>query len=168
MVKIERELRDWRTKLEEDLAKLEEEHQHLLAKISKVRPQIEAIDQLLPSNQHGVSPPKTPSSTSSESVTPAHNYWPVILETLVELGDSARSEQVLDRVGQKLERVLTAADREMLPSGVDVRWRNRAAWQRYHMVRQGLLKSDSPRGVWEIAESGKRWLEEIRKRAASK
>jgi hypothetical protein len=27
------------------------------------------------------------------------------------------------------------------------------------MVNQGLLRSDSPRGVWEITEAGKKFLE---------
>uniref|UniRef100_A0A7C3EZC1 Restriction system protein Mrr-like N-terminal domain-containing protein n=1 Tax=candidate division WOR-3 bacterium TaxID=2052148 RepID=A0A7C3EZC1_UNCW3 len=36
-----------------------------------------------------------------------------------------------------------------------IRWRNAAQWARYNMVKQGWLKSNSPRGVWEITEAGR-------------
>ena len=40
-----------------------------------------------------------------------------------------------------------------------VRWRNTAQWCRNTMVNEGLLKGDSPHGVWEITAAGKRALE---------
>lgn len=33
-------------------------------------------------------------------------------------------------------------------------------WERYRMVREGLLKQESPRGVWEITEQGHIYLQE--------
>ncbi|MEM7820360.1 MAG: winged helix-turn-helix domain-containing protein, partial [Candidatus Aenigmatarchaeota archaeon] len=33
-----------------------------------------------------------------------------------------------------------------------------AQWARNAMVKEGLLASDSPRGVWEITAVGRRWL----------
>jgi len=33
----------------------------------------------------------------------------------------------------------------------EVHWRNRAQWYRNTLLREGLLKSDSPRGIWEIS-----------------
>jgi restriction endonuclease Mrr len=62
--------------------------------------------------------------------------------------------EVLDLVLEKVKGRLTDADREKLPSGTDVRWRNTAAWERFKMVEDGLLKSDSPRGTWELTEAG--------------
>jgi restriction system protein len=38
------------------------------------------------------------------------------------------------------------------------RWRNAAQWARNSMVNEGLLKKDSPRGVWEISDKGKQYL----------
>jgi hypothetical protein len=46
----------------------------------------------------------------------------------------------------------------MLPSGVEVRWKNRVAWQRENMKRLGLLRGDSPQGIWEVTETGRQWL----------
>ena len=48
-----------------------------------------------------------------------------------------------------------------LASGPDnLRWRNAAQWARHSMVKDGLLKDDSPRGVWEIADKGRTVLAE--------
>lgn len=89
--------------------------------------------------------------------SPTHVYWPAILSTLVNLGGRARSETVTDEVGKLLKTTLKPNDYERLPSGV-VRWRNRVAWQRLNMINEGLLRSGSPRGIWEITENGRAWL----------
>jgi len=34
-----------------------------------------------------------------------------------------------------------------------------ASFERYEMVRDGLIAPDSPRGVWEITEKGRKILE---------
>lgn len=81
-------------------------------------------------------------------------YRGPILVALRELGGSGSMADVLDRVFEKVEDRLTEADRERLPSGTDVRWRNTAAWERYQMVEEGLLRPDSPRGTWELTEAG--------------
>ncbi len=171
MPAMEKELKIWKANLETEFANLHLEHQKLLVKMARIREQIEAIDRLLPGSQerHPASwTPKMAPGSPEESFTPVHSYWPVILQSLVDFGGSARSELVLEKVGQRMDHILTAGDREKLPSGIDVRWKNRAAWQRYNMVRQGLLKNDSPRGTWEISEQGKRWLEETNKQVIQK
>lgn len=163
-LQLERDLRALKSKLQVELAALEQEHEQRLKKIVILRQQIDAVDLLLPDGQGQPPAKRLDVPTDEETFTPVHTYWPVILESLVEFGGAARGEQIIDRVGEKLDSTFTVADREMLPSGVDVRWRNRAAWQRYNMVRQGLMKSGSPRGIWEITDLGKRWLEEVKKR----
>ena len=32
-------------------------------------------------------------------------------------------------------------------------------WRRFNLVKMGLLKDDSPRGIWEISDAGRRALE---------
>lgn len=82
-----------------------------------------------------------------------------ILETLVELGRSAPIGEVLKRVGAKMKSVLNQYDREPLPSDPrSVRWKNTAQWCRNTLVQEGLMKSDSPHGIWEISEAGRKWL----------
>jgi hypothetical protein len=82
-------------------------------------------------------------------------YRGPILSSLKELGGKGSMSEVLDVVYAKVKQKLTDADHEMLPSGTDFRWRNTAAWERFKMVQDGLLKPDSPRGTWELTDAGK-------------
>jgi len=93
------------------------------------------------------------------SRTPEKAYYQPILEVLNELGGSARVNDVLVKVEQLMNGALTPIDYEPLPSNPEMlRWRNKAQWARNSMAREGLLKSDSPRGIWEISEEGRNEL----------
>lgn len=83
--------------------------------------------------------------------TPQGQYRRLILEALYELGGSGRVSDVLASVEKKV--TLTQRDKESLRSG-DVRWQNSCQWERFVLVQQGLLKSDSPRGLWELTGVG--------------
>ena len=83
--------------------------------------------------------------------TPQQAYRQPILEALNELGGSGPVDHVLEMVEKKMKPVLNEVDYQKLPSGVDIRWRNAAMWERFNLVKDGLLKSGSPTGVWELA-----------------
>lgn len=92
--------------------------------------------------------------------TPEDAFRVPILESLVELGGSAPIADVLDRVEAKMRNRLNTYDHSPLPSDpTQTRWRNTAQWARHTMVQEGLLSPNSPRGIWEITETGRRWLE---------
>ena len=76
------------------------------------------------------------------------------------MGGRGRIQQVLERVEELMRGALKEVDYELVPSGRDVRWRNTAEWCRAEMVREGLLASGSPVGIWEITEKGKQYLRE--------
>jgi len=86
-------------------------------------------------------------------------YQGPVLQALVDLGGRAETSDALDRVHELMAAVLTPADHERVLSG-RVRWKSTAAWVRFRLVKEGLLADDSPYGVWEITEEGRRWLEE--------
>lgn len=91
--------------------------------------------------------------------TPETAFQQPILKALLELGGSARIGNVLTKVEQSMKGTLKQIDYEPLPSTPDQpRWRNTAQWERNTMVRKGLLKSNSPHGVWEISEEGRKVL----------
>ena len=91
--------------------------------------------------------------------TPENVFRIPILQSLVELGGSAPMSEVLDRVEQKLKHRLNQYDLQPLPSDPSlIRWRNTAQWTRNTLVDEGLLSSDSPRGIWEITDAGRRYL----------
>lgn len=91
--------------------------------------------------------------------TPDREFRIPILRSLVDLGGSAPMSKVLDRVGEIMKHRLNEFDQMTLPSDPrQIRWRNTAQWERFAMVREGLLASDSPRGIWEITPAGRRLL----------
>ncbi len=84
-----------------------------------------------------------------------------ILEALVELGGRAPIQEVLALVERKLADRLTKEDYEPLPSLPDTpRWRHKAQVCRARLVKRGLMRGDSPLGIWEISEAGRQWLAE--------
>ncbi|MCK6483457.1 MAG: hypothetical protein HUU22_14070 [Phycisphaerae bacterium] len=88
--------------------------------------------------------------------TPESAYYQPILKVLEEMGGSGKVADVLDRVKAIMKPVLKDVDYEPLASGPDnPRWRNAAQWARNSMIKEGLLKGDSPRGVWEISAQGR-------------
>jgi len=87
-------------------------------------------------------------------------YRTPILQALEDLGGSGYVNEVLDFVYKKMKNFLVPVDLEEIPSVRQKRWRNTAMWERSHMIKDGLLKSDSPRGIWEISEKGKKYLKE--------
>lgn len=79
-----------------------------------------------------------------------------ILQALVDLGGSGSVREVISKVGEAMRDTLKDADYGTLPSSPKaVRWENTAAWERNTMAREGLLKSDSPYGAWEISDAGR-------------
>lgn len=75
-----------------------------------------------------------------------------VLDVLRELGGSARSAQVKDRVLNKMK--FSDAERsEPLSNGVS-RLGNQIDWARFYLAKTGYLDS-SKRGVWTLTEKGK-------------
>jgi hypothetical protein len=119
-----------------------------------------------------MAPPKRDIHTGSHGklqrgmrTTEARFYRP-ILEASAELGGSGKMNSTLDIVHKKIAGTLKPVDHEALASGPKSgpRWRNTAQWARNTLKERGHLKSDSPHGVWEIAEAGRQWLEKAMSR----
>jgi hypothetical protein len=91
--------------------------------------------------------------------TPQTAYRRPILEALVELGGRSEVNKVLKLVESKMKGILNEVDYQPIRTG-GIRWRNTAQWERHVMVKEGLLSSTSPDGIWEITDLGRRWLNE--------
>jgi len=88
--------------------------------------------------------------------TPEEKYVIPILESIIELGGKAEMKNVLNLVHEKMKGILNKYDYEPLPSNpTQKRWENSVQWARNTMVNEGLLSSDSPRGIWEITQKGR-------------
>lgn len=75
-----------------------------------------------------------------------------ILKALRKFGGSAHVREVLEEMGNQLEGKLLPGDLEWRESSNEYTWRNNARWERNRMVKDGLLRSDSPVGTWELNE----------------
>jgi restriction system protein len=78
-------------------------------------------------------------------------YFGPLLDALRGLGGSAKPDEAVDRVATDL-KVPDSVLNETLPSGGS-RFRNRVAWARFYLVREGLLDS-SKHGVWSLTDKG--------------
>jgi hypothetical protein len=91
--------------------------------------------------------------------TPESAFVLPILRVLQGLGGSASMQQVLEKVGAAMKTQLRDVDYQPLKSDPSrPRWNNTAQWARNTMVADGLLKNNSPRGVWEITAAGREHL----------
>ena len=167
-------LQEWRSKLADEIAELENKLDLTKVNLEKKREKFKALEVLLGPGGTDVPPlddversgmsVRAVSSNGRALITPADTYWVPILEALVERGGREQSSIILDMVAKKMEHILTPADHEVLASGVSPRWRNRAQWQRQNMVQQGLMSRNCPHGVWEITKVGREWLNQPRGR----
>lgn len=72
-----------------------------------------------------------------------------LIEVLKTLGGSASKKCVEDEMEKRLRRILTDADYEPVGDGTE-RWRKSTEWIRLRLVHEGILKVNSPRGIWEL------------------
>ena len=91
--------------------------------------------------------------------TPEEAFRLPILQALAKMGGAVKVRDVLVQVERLMRNRLSTADYQHLPSTPNTpRWSNTAQWARNSMVQEGLLRNDSPRGTWEISETGKAQL----------
>jgi restriction system protein len=91
--------------------------------------------------------------------TPEKAYYLPILKVLDKAGGSAKINAVLAEVELLMKDVLKQVDYQSVPSDPDLkRWNSTARFARHSMVKEGLLKSNSDWGVWEISEAGRKYL----------
>lgn len=94
---------------------------------------------------------------------PQKEYRIPILQTLLEKDGKATQKEVFKIIEQRMGNHFKEIDLQVLSDGYTKRWQKMVAWQRYIMIKEGLLRSDSPRGVWEITEKGKEYLKNFKK-----
>lgn len=94
---------------------------------------------------------------------PYSAYELPILRALAKLGGAAPRRAVAAAVEEQLTGRLTDLDREALPCGYP-RWEMRIDVTRKQLIERGWLRSDSRRGVWELAPAGVERLRRVAKR----
>ncbi len=78
-----------------------------------------------------------------------------IISALRRLGGSASVADVLEEMRRQLKGKLLPGDLEWRDSANEYIWQNNVRWERSRMTREGALRRDSPRGIWELGEDYK-------------
>ena len=100
-------------------------------------------------------PQPEPNHTSSH--TPQSQYRLPILQYLTRRGGSAKTQEVIAHIGKTMTRSFNAADLQPTPKG-HLRWHAIVNNARLQLARNGLLRTDSPAGTWEISQEGRRYV----------
>lgn len=73
-----------------------------------------------------------------------------LLQVLADMGGLGKVKMILDEMEVRLGNRLTDADKERLEDN-EPRWRKKTQWLRFNLKEEGVLKADSPRGIWELS-----------------
>jgi hypothetical protein len=76
----------------------------------------------------------------------------LIIKVLKKFDGSASGKEVREEMAKMLEGKLLAGDLEWREATKDYVWQNNTNWERFLMTKDGVLKNDSPRGIWELSE----------------
>ncbi|QIP05876.1 DNA-directed RNA polymerase subunit alpha C-terminal domain-containing protein [Bradyrhizobium symbiodeficiens] len=96
-----------------------------------------------------------PAARSDLPKLPQKEFRVPLLMTLLKFGGRANAKDVRPLLGAIVAPRLADGDHESVSTG-DPRWWNATCWERNELVKEGLLRSDSERGVWELSEAGKK------------
>jgi len=80
-----------------------------------------------------------------------------LMKVLLELGGSAEVHDIRKKMLLAVKDRLTKDDYEPVTTGEE-RWWNATCWERSDLVKEGLFRSDSPRGVWELSDEGRAFM----------
>jgi len=144
------ELCQLRTSIVSELAPLNEARLAILEVNESLGEMMRRLGELGLTSAAGGKPKRR--SRRSSSQTPLESALRgLIIKALRSHGGRATRRQVLDWIEKRFEGQFTAREVEIYASGGMVWW-SRASVERANMVREGILRSDSPIGIWELAD----------------
>jgi hypothetical protein len=151
-VSIPSELRSLKTSLVAELGAKEEAVRVFQAIRRELREMLGALDGLN-GGQSGASHP-TESKHQRHGDGKIARYREAMIVCLKENGGSGSASEILRQMESKLRDVLTSYDREINNNG-QVRWQHETHALRFQMAKEGILRDDSPRGMWELTEKNR-------------
>lgn len=117
---------------------------------------------------NGHSKPKGRKSITNDSsparqgrLTPRNTLIRAIVKVMEEMGKSGHKREIHNRLEDFLVDVLNSEDYKIDSSG-QVSWHHQADWARMYMVQVGILKKDSPRGIWELSMDYKKIMDRLK------
>ncbi len=97
----------------------------------------------------------TPKSRKKRSRLPKTNSDTLracIINALQKFGGRARLSNIFQDIELQLKDQFLPADLNKVQNGKQTVWKNNVQWERLRMVKEGILKNDSPNGIWELSE----------------
>ncbi len=79
---------------------------------------------------------------------------PILIEVLRDFGGSASKKAIEYEIGRRLQNKFNPADYERVGEGIP-RWKKNVQWNRLHLVKRGIMKEGSQRGIWELSEASR-------------
>jgi hypothetical protein len=95
---------------------------------------------------------------------PQKEFRNPLLLTLEEIGGAGSLDEIREALLPRVEARLSPADYTKVQTG-EARWWNATCWERSDLVKEGYLRSDSPRGRWELSEEGRRKVRSLKANA---
>ena len=77
-----------------------------------------------------------------------------IIDALTVLGGKAKAYEVYDAIEEGMKDRFLPGDFDKDSGGGPV-WKKKVSWARVEMKNAGVLRSDSPKGEWELSEDRK-------------
>jgi hypothetical protein len=84
---------------------------------------------------------------------PLKKFRAPLLDTLYRLGGKAYSREVRKMIERLVAPMLGKGDYELV-SNAQPRWWNAICSVRNELIREGLFRNDSERGIWELSKQG--------------
>ena len=120
---------------------------------------LDALDKLAGHSPKPVEKPLREAGRPRKDATgvklPQKEFRKPLLQLLHQLGGSAGLGELREKLLPRVQSRLSEADYATVSTG-EPRWWNATCWERSEMVKDGLLRADSPRGRWELSEGGRR------------
>lgn len=85
-------------------------------------------------------------------------YFP-LLKVIADAGGRLPMSEAIKRVEAFFPELTEEDKLQLLPSGRNKKWPNRVRWARQDLVLKGYLDRKAPKGIWQITEQGKEYLE---------
>ena len=89
--------------------------------------------------------------------TPQRDFRLPLMKVLLELGGVGEVKIIRSTLYPKVKDSLTKDDYEIVSTGED-RWWNATCWERSELVKEGLFRRGSPRGIWELSDKGRAFI----------
>ncbi len=141
-------LRDMKTSLFSEIS-FSNEVKSNLANIGTVLASIlQRIEKTQPRRKRGT---RKRSYSSGQPSTHHSTYRPLIIRALQEKGGQASKHEVMEWIEKELEGKFQPGDLELRSRGIPT-WIIRVQNERSSMVRDGIIKKDTPQGTWELNE----------------